>query len=118
MPKVHTLEEFITQAITCDNRLFERRQEQRMGWRRTHQDIGAVFSKNQESRPEPMQIDATHYKRLIQEEKQRRRQEGLCLYCGKPNHQAKDCTTKSNGYKARSMMTMEGDSENMDVQSQ
>jgi hypothetical protein len=47
-----------------------------------------------------MQIDATRYKCLTQEEKQRRRREGLCLYCGKPNHQAKDCTTKSNGYKA------------------
>jgi hypothetical protein len=27
MPKVETLQEFITQAITCDNRLFERCQE-------------------------------------------------------------------------------------------
>jgi hypothetical protein len=33
MPKIETLQDFITQAITCDNRLFERHQEKRFGWR-------------------------------------------------------------------------------------
>ena len=31
MPKVETLEELISQAIVCDNRLFELRQERRSG---------------------------------------------------------------------------------------
>jgi hypothetical protein len=31
MPKVETLQEFIIQALTCDNRLFERRQEKQFG---------------------------------------------------------------------------------------
>jgi hypothetical protein len=35
MPKVKTLEEFITQAITCYSWLLKRNQEKRFGWRNT-----------------------------------------------------------------------------------
>jgi hypothetical protein len=32
MTEVETLRKFFTQAITCDNRLFERCQEKQFGW--------------------------------------------------------------------------------------
>jgi hypothetical protein len=32
MPRVETLQVFIIQSITCDNKLFERRQKKRFGW--------------------------------------------------------------------------------------
>ena len=121
MPRVNTLEEFITQAISCDNRLFERRQEQRFGWRGQHQNMVATsskFSGNHSSGPEPMQIDTTRFKRLTQEEKDRRRREGLCLYCGKPGHKAPDCRAKPSEFKARGMTTHSEKSENKDVQLQ
>lgn len=121
MPKVDTLEDFITQSIACDNRLFERRQEQRLGWRGPRQSMLATSSKFIENRPkgpEPMQIDTTQFKRLTPEEKERRRREDLCLYCGKPGHKAQDCRLKPNGFKARSMTTNMEESGNEGVQSQ
>jgi hypothetical protein len=44
MLKVETLQEFITQAITCDNRLFERRQEKRFGWGNANHTIISTSS--------------------------------------------------------------------------
>ena len=50
------------------------------------------------SRPQeqaPMEIGAAErYKPLSNDEKQRRRTNGLCLYCGKPNHVALHCPEK------------------------
>ena len=42
----------------------------------------AASSLNLRSEPEDMQIDAVHVKTLIPEERKRRMEEGLCLYCG------------------------------------
>jgi hypothetical protein len=81
MPKVETLQEFITQAIICDNRLFERRQKKRFGWKNTnHTMITSTSSASEKnvSGSEPVQIDATRYKLLSQGEKDRHRKEGLC----------------------------------------
>jgi hypothetical protein len=47
------------------------------------------------SKPEPMQIDFTSFKKLSQKEKDRQRKEDLCLYCGGKNHQARDCPIKA-----------------------
>jgi|JI7StandDraft_1071085.scaffolds.fasta_scaffold120524_2 hypothetical protein len=48
--------------------------------------------------PEPMDINALHnqkekpkFKKLTPEEKERRRREGLCLYCGSDRHQLDGC---------------------------
>lgn len=45
-----------------------------------------------------MEIDATRISRqrgpLSQAEKDRRRREGLCLYCGNSGHVANDCPNK------------------------
>jgi hypothetical protein len=64
MPKVETLYEFITQAITCDNQLFERREEKRFGWGNTNHTMISTSStvEKNTSGPEPMQIDAARYK--------------------------------------------------------
>jgi hypothetical protein len=79
MPKVETLQEFITQAITCDNRLFERCQEKRFGWENANYTMISTFSTREKnaSGPEPMQIDTARYKPLSQGKKDRRCQEGL-----------------------------------------
>ncbi len=95
MPKVDTLEELISQAITCDNRLFELRQERRSGWR--NDGVFATFSKGPENHstgPEPMQIDAVRFKPLTAEERKRRYEQNLCLYCGEAGHKAIDCSRK------------------------
>ena len=45
-----------------------------------------------------MEVDhttITKSKKLTDEERQRRINEKLCLYCGKPNHKAKECPAKS-----------------------
>lgn len=97
MPKVETLEELISQAIVCDNRLFELRQERRSGWR--HDGAFAAFAKGPEHHstgPEPMQIDAVRFKPLTPEERKRRMEEGLCLYCGEQGHKAGSCPKKQN----------------------
>lgn len=121
MPKVDMLDEFITQAIACDNRLFERRQEQRLGWRPIHQNMGATSSRvlpNRTSGPEPMQIDAMQLKRLTPEEKERRRKEDLCLYCGAPGHKVRDCQIKGSSFKTRSTTMESEQTGNENVQSQ
>jgi hypothetical protein len=71
MPKVETLQEFITQAITCNNWLFERRQEKRFGWRNPNHTMISTSSAVEKNipGPEPMQIDAARYKSLLQREK-------------------------------------------------
>jgi hypothetical protein len=97
MPKVDTLEELISQSIICDNRLFELRQERRAGWR--NDGTFAAFSKGPENHstgPEPMQIDAVRVKSLTPEERKRRMDEGLCLYCGDQGHRAGSCPRKQN----------------------
>ena len=46
------------------------------------------------SMPEPMQINASRIKKLTPEEKERRRREDLCMYCGGKGHRAHNCPTK------------------------
>jgi hypothetical protein len=97
MPKVDTLEELISQAIICDNRLFELRQERRSSWR--NDGAFSAFSRGPENHstgPEPMQIDAVRVKPLTPEERKRRMEGGLCLYCGEQGHRAGSCPKKQN----------------------
>jgi hypothetical protein len=64
-----------------------------------------------------MQIDATQYKSLSQEEKDRRRREGLYFYCGSSKHKLPKCPIKPKKLKARSATSMEnGTLENKDFQ--
>jgi hypothetical protein len=41
-----------------------------------------------------MELDALKVKHITAEEKQRRRDNGLCLYCGGDNHFASACPAK------------------------
>ena len=43
-----------------------------------------------------MQIDAVRVKTLTPEERKRRMEEGLCLYCGEEGHKVGSCPKKQN----------------------
>jgi hypothetical protein len=95
MPDVSTLPEAISQAVKCDNRLFERRHNKRLGSQiRIPSSYPTIPSNTINSQHEPMQIDSLRFKPLTQEEKDRRRHEKLCLYCGE-GHLARDCKNKN-----------------------
>ena len=89
-----TLSEAVTHAVRCDNRLFERRQECRSSSRPFRVDAATPIRQNNASFPEPMQIDASKVLKLSQEEKDRRRKEDLCLYCGEKGHRVHNCHKK------------------------
>jgi len=103
------LQQLITHAVKCDNRLFERRMERNGKANMSRTPATLRFSQTvttptpPPSRPtpqqylppgDPMQLDTVRIKHLTPAEKQRRRQENLCLYCGKPNHIASNCPEK------------------------
>jgi hypothetical protein len=66
-------------------------------------------SKKNASGPKSMQIDAIRYKPLIQGEKDQRRREGLCYYCGKSKYRLPECPIKLKGLKARGATSMESE---------
>ncbi len=96
--------EAITQAIRCDNRLFERHQEKKVTsnaqlWNSRPATLPLVPQTTPVARPASfgptlMQIDASKFKPLIEAEKLRRRTNNLCLYCGNPGHIARQCPQK------------------------
>jgi hypothetical protein len=91
--------EAITQAIRCDNRLFERRQEKKVTsnaqlWNSRPTTLPLVPQTTLVARPASfgptsMQIDAAKFKPLTKAEKLRRRTNNLCLYCGNLGHIAR-----------------------------
>ena len=99
LPKPTTLSEAITQAIDCDNRLFEQRQERRLlfGSYRADYATPACQTPSSTSTVKPMQIDTSRVKKITEEEKERRRREHLCLYCRGKDHGVKNCPLKSQG---------------------
>ena len=87
-----TLDEAINQAMKCNYRLFERRQDKRI-WTTPHEPSEYSASSTSAhaikyTEAEAMQIDTTRFKPLMEEEKKRRREENLCLYCDQPGHRA------------------------------
>jgi hypothetical protein len=96
--------EAITQAIQCDNRLFERRQEKKVTsnaqlWNNRPTTLPLVPQITPVARPTsfgpaPMQINAAKFKPLTEAEKFRRKTNNLCLYCGNPGHIARQCPQK------------------------
>jgi hypothetical protein len=86
-----------TIAIRVDNRMNERRLEKVQ--KNSSQGPSSWSFKNREGhapQPVPMEIDTMNVKikKLPFGEKQRRMKEGLCFYCGKPNHRASVCPDK------------------------
>jgi hypothetical protein len=86
-PQPSTLDEMISLAISVDNRLFEHRQEMRRFSPMTSVRTPASSSRtNAPSGPVPMEIGSIRSGRLSEEEKQRRRDNNLCMYCGSSDH--------------------------------
>ena len=121
LPDPQTLNEAISQAVKCDNRLFQRCQDQR-SWISSKQRVGHPYSaasiSTLDSHPgvEDMQIDAVRYKYLTAEEKKRRFEEDLCLYCGEAGHKAGNCPKKQN--QRRTKIRSASFQENEDAQPQ
>ena len=107
LPDPRTLNEAISQAVRCDNRLFQRRQDQRS----RHQTSASASNLNLHSKAEDMQIDAARVRAFTPEEKKRRMEEGLCLYCRESGHKVGNCPKKQNRrtVKTRSAVMQEND---------
>lgn len=121
LPDPLTLDEAINQAIKCDNRLFERRQDRRTLSTPLQRPSYSASSANayvtKPAEVEAMQLDATRFKPLTEQEKKRRREQDLCLYCGRPGHRANNCMVKNQRtYQMRTTMAIQ--QENEDLQSQ
>jgi hypothetical protein len=65
-----------------------------------------------------MDLDTARFKPLSAQEKDRRRRLNLCLYCGEPNHMARQCPNKRWQMTANTLETLnpEEPSENDEVQ--
>lgn len=66
---------------------------------------------NSQANPNAMEVDALRTKRLTPEEKQRRRDLGLCLYCGGKDHYANACPAKGGPIQASVVSTAELENE-------
>ena len=101
-----SLTEAISRAVRCDNRLFERHSERQQLMVRsrlepTYASLATRPLSRQSSNitptdvPTPMEIEATGRRGpLSDEEKQRRRANRLCLYCGGLGHIAINCPNR------------------------
>ena len=114
-----SLTEAISRAVRCDNRLFERRSERQQLMVRsrvepTYASVAARPLSRQSSNitpmdvPTPMEIEATRRRGpLSDEEKQRRRANRLCLYCGGPGHIAINCPNRPKRQVNQVLTTLE-----------
>lgn len=102
-PETHTFEELVNAALRSDTRLKERHQERASHPRKsplrptqgTAQHSSPQLALEHPSGPpeEPMQMG---HSKLLPEERQRRRAEGACFYCGKPGHLVNQCSASLN----------------------
>jgi len=89
------LQELINKAIRIDNRQHERKLEKKGEYRTHTKNEPRTNTKSTYYGPMPMELDATRYKgKLSLKDREYRMRNKLCLYCGKPGHQAKDCRAK------------------------
>src|SRR5262249_3620194 len=106
MEKTNTLTGIIANATSAYYRLREQRSEQQMRQRyyqkpqyqrpqQFQRRIPEVYSNDG---PEPMDLDATKFRKLTEKEKKERREKGLCMYCGKKGHYAGKCPSRKNKY--------------------
>jgi hypothetical protein len=119
--------EAITQAIWCDNRLFEHHQENKVTsnaqlWNSWPTTLPSVPQTTPVARPAsfglaPMQINTAKFKSLTEAEKLRRRINNLCLYCGNLGHIARQCPQKLVKLQVQAMETPQ-ELENKNIQSQ
>ena len=89
------IELLIPYCIRIDNRLYDRRIE-RSG-NRSASKVSFKLS-SESSSPSPMDLDAmklNENKKLTKEERERRIQNKLCLYCGEAGHRLAQCSRKN-----------------------
>lgn len=96
----HSLDGLIELALRIENRLLNRRHRRSLR-QRVLQDDAVDLSSHSPSVPspvlsEPMQLGRM---KLTSKERERRLLNGLCLYCGKPGHQARNCSLKDNAHR-------------------
>lgn len=112
-----TVQDLSALAIRLDNRLHERRQENKTrtpGFRSNQNNLSRNFSRpntgsTTSSGPRPMDIDATkteRFKPLTNDERQRRMKNNLCFYCGKPGHRVDACPEKPRKSSGRIQATL------------
>ncbi|XP_023809676.1 uncharacterized protein LOC111947328 [Oryzias latipes] len=102
-PETNTFEELVTAALRSDARLRERHRERPPPSRKSPalptQYASQQFASGSppevrhSQTDEPMQVG---HSRLTPEERQRRREEGACFYCGKIGHQVNQCRARLN----------------------
>ena len=104
-----TVEDLSAACIRLDNRLYERRTDDKKdNDRKTSapfrsnlpptQTAPRPSPRNTSSDPVPMDIDATSnkkYKPLTPQEKDRRRKNNLCMYCGEQGHMVNTCPIRT-----------------------
>ena len=93
-PEPTSLSQAITQAVSCDNRLFELRQEERATSRWKPSSRSPPSSSYDD--PVLMQIDRARAPPLTEGERRYRRTNRLCLYCGASTHLIRFCPIKNN----------------------
>lgn len=109
MPAPKSFEELVSSASICDERLYERRMERKerfdtskpstttFGFRnqqRVSHSGSSSTPASQSSGPVPMELGSTRIRHVSPEERQRRIEGNLCLYCGKPDHVIAKCPSK------------------------
>ena len=92
-PEPTSLSQAITQAVSCDNRLFELRQEERATSRWQSSSRSSPLSSYDD--PVPMEIDRARARPLTEAERRYRQTNGLCLYCGASTHLIRFCPIKN-----------------------
>ena len=97
LPLPKTLSEAISNAVRCDNRIGERMSEKISTFIRK----GTYPEETTTSQAVPMDIDVIKNQQVRKNskswranEKARRFQQNLCLYCGAPGHQVRNCPRK------------------------
>jgi hypothetical protein len=87
-PEPENLDDLITLTIRLDNRLYEHRKE--MFDQRPHNRLHYAPARATRDTSKPMEIDSVSHRKLTTEEKKRRKENGLCMYCG-GSHKLEDC---------------------------
>lgn len=102
-----TLQDLVDSAIEWDNLLFQRRRAHNSSSRTSRLNTDQQSSTRPSSftssktvqtstnGPWPMEVDAAQPRKpLTQAEKDYRKKNDLCMYCGKPGHQVENCRSK------------------------
>ena len=124
LPRVECLDVLMDLCIRLDTRLHERRLEKHHnpshGTAINHTIMHPMITRHHPPAATPapvpnrMELDAVQERRgpLTEDEKQRRRRLGLCLYCGLAGHQANACASRP---QSRLQATLNGRNESIDL---